>query len=90
MLRQASVEETNADAVLEYLDLDQGSDATQGVGVGGIASAAGVGMVPPLPSEPESTLSTELANLAQLFASGALSSVEFANAKDACIKTYST
>ena len=27
---------------------------------------------------------------AQLFASGALSSVEFANAKDACIKTYST
>ena len=58
--------------------------------VGGIASAAGVGMVPPLPSEPESTLSTELANLAQLFASGALSSVEFANAKDACIKTYST
>lgn len=35
MLRQASVEETNADAVLEYLDLDQGSDATQGVGGGG-------------------------------------------------------
>ena len=58
--------------------------------VDGFAANVGMAMVPPVASEPESTLSTELANLAQLFASGALSSEEFANAKDACIKTYST
>ena len=66
--------------------------------IGGDRSVAGVGIVPPLPpsipSAPEvgageaELLSTELANLAQLYETGALSSEEFSAAKDACIKRY--